>query len=68
MIFKRFLVINSNGDGRIVARYPSHLRTNEVAFNLVIKVPDGWARLAAQSLTIELPPPPAAEDIKVVTN
>jgi len=65
MIFKRYLILNSNGDGRVISRQPSRLRTNEVAFRLNVVVPDGWARLAGQKIEVELPPPPEITDIQI---
>lgn len=68
MIHKRYLVLDSNGEGRVVTRWPQKLKTNEVAFRLNVKVPEGWARIADQDITVELPPPPAAVDISLRVN
>ena len=60
MIHKRFLIVDSDGNGRVVTRINRRLASNEVAWRLTIDVPKGWAQLADQELRINMPPPPDA--------
>ena len=48
-----YLIIRSDGSVRIVTRYPS-LRTDEVAYRMVIKLPAGWGLMAGE-LIVTLP-------------
>jgi len=51
---EQFLIVRSDGSCRVVVRKPANLHWNELAYRLVINVPDGWGRIAG-TITVNLP-------------
>ena len=63
MIKKLFLVVDAQGEARLVKR-AAYIRANEAGFELRIQIPDSWGKVIG-SIDITVPEPPSvtAEDL-----
>lgn len=62
MQVRRWLIVRADGDMRVVQRFPSgKLRHDEVAFKIVVEMPDAWGRIQHTELHVDMPEPPTVE-------
>jgi hypothetical protein len=54
-----FLIVSADGAMRVVRKRPG-LSLGEVAFRLVVNIPDAWARVVGE-IKLDLPEPPEPE-------
>ena len=55
---RRFLIVNGQGDCRIVSRRPNRMAFDEMAFPLNISVPDSWGQVYTDvPINLTLPEP-----------
>ena len=61
----KYMIVTGDGSARITTRYPWHLKANEIAYSVVINVPDSWGRLQPGKIELTLPDnPPVVEGIE----
>lgn len=49
-----YIVIRADGQARLVSRYP-RLRSDEVAYPMLITLPSGWGQTAQTTIELRLP-------------
>lgn len=57
-VHTRFLVIKANGRMRIKNSERGSLLPDEVAFPLVVDIPDEWGEIADDAILLQMPAPP----------
>jgi hypothetical protein len=63
----KYLIVSGDGSARITTRYPWHLKSNEIAYRLIINTPDAWGRLMNDKIELTLPDnPPVVESIETL--
>lgn len=50
-----YLIIRADRTARVVTRYPSRLRLDEIAIRLNVTFPPSWGRVAANVLEVSVP-------------
>ena len=61
MIKKLYLVVDAEGEARLVKR-PSYVRAGEAAIELRINIPSGWGRVVG-AIEVAVPEPPTVTSV-----
>jgi hypothetical protein len=60
----KYLIITGDGAARVTTRYPYRLKANEIAYKIVINIPDSWGRIVNSQIELTLPDnPPVVESV-----
>lgn len=63
---RKWLIVKANGDARITKRKPSALDLDEIAFEILVHMPNGWGKIHSESLTLKMPDEiPGIEEAKL---
>ena len=60
----KYLIVTGDGGARITTRFPWHLKANEIAYRIVINIPDSWGKMMSDQIELTLPDnPPVVESV-----
>lgn len=64
-LLKRHLIVRADGHCRVTKAKPNHLRYDEVAFPIQIKIPLAWGGMVSDTTEFEVPGSDVEPEIKV---